>query len=73
MYRARLVTRHFTFEAYSETKSGASGAMRAGLIRHAKQYEKHPGKLIADHWEDVEVVWIEMGSCYRDNEKLTNL
>lgn len=73
MFKASLETRHFSFEAYSTTKSGAQAALRAGLIAHARQYTLFPGQLIRDLWQDVDIRRLETGCCYRDKHKITNL
>ena len=73
MFKASLETRHYSFEAYSTTKSGVKAAMRAGLIAHARQRVLMPGQLIRDLWADVEIHEVEMGVCYRDRTKITNL
>ncbi len=67
--RARLETRHFTFEAFGESEPHAIAALQSGLNRHAEQY-----RLPAGWWhimrEDVFCTEIELGACYRDNEQM---
>ena len=69
MYKALFQSTHFSFEAYGETKAVAIASLKLGLTRHAKQYEIEP-----DWWSDCEgdiyTVEIELGSCYRDNDKI---
>lgn len=67
IYRARYETKHFSFEAFGDTKTGAEAALRLGLKHHANQHN------IAWGWEgDDEFQFDEilMGAAYRDNERI---
>ncbi len=67
MWRARMETIHFVFEAFGASKGDAMGVLRAGLDQHAEQCGI--GK---DWWSDHEISfkYITRGECYRDNELL---
>lgn len=74
MYKAKLESYNFTFEAYAETKTLALEHLKLGLKTHAQDYD-----LDHDWWHDIKndiyTVKIELGtpsfnSCYRDNELL---
>lgn len=70
MFKAGLETRHFSFEAYGETKESAKAAIEAGLLAHAKHY-----RLAPDWWRDDEndITFDELhvGMCMRDGEILS--
>jgi hypothetical protein len=72
MYKAKLDTWNFSFEAYHDNKILAIEHLKLGLNNHAKQYN-----LLNDWWHDfagdIYTVEIQLGnpsfnSCYRDNE-----
>jgi hypothetical protein len=72
MYKAKLDSWNFCFEAYHEKEILAIEHLKLGLNNHAKQYN-----LLPDWWHDfagdIYTVQIHLGtpsfnSCYRDNE-----
>ena len=72
MYKAKLDSWNFTFEAYHDNEILAKEHLKLGLSNHAKQYNLEP-----DWWHeylgDIYTVEIKLGtpsfnSCYRDNE-----
>ena len=72
MFKAKLESYNFTFEAYHENEILAKEHLKLGLNNHAKQYD-----LPLDWWHDlggdIYTVEIKLGtpsfnSCYRDNE-----
>jgi len=72
MYKAKLDSYNFSFEAYGETKALAIEHLKLGLKTHAQDYD-----LENDWWHplknDIWAMKIEIGSpsfnsCYRDNE-----
>jgi len=72
MFKAKLDSYNFTFEAYHENEILAQEHLKLGLNNHAKQYD-----LPLDWWHDlggdIYTVEINLGtpsfnSCYRDNE-----
>lgn len=69
IYRARMETRHFTFEAFStESRGDAVREMEAGVQRHCSQLDLDFGDFIKAHdWDEHEII---CGACYRDNEKI---
>lgn len=71
MIRAKLETRHFTFEAYGNTKADAFDVLRRGWNHsHRKHYPD--AQAFDDFVEagDVCFCTVEIGSSYRDNEEL---
>jgi hypothetical protein len=74
MYKAKLESYNFTFEAYAENKTLALEHLKKGLMTHAEDYDLeynwwHPIK------NDIYVIEIKLGSpsfnsCYRDDELL---
>jgi hypothetical protein len=74
IYRAKLQTENYYFEAYGETKTLAIEHMKLGLSRHADQ------RSIPNDWwhawgEDIAVIEIKIGapdfnSFYRDGSLL---
>jgi len=74
MYKAKLESYNFTFEAYAETKALALEHLKKGLQTHAQDYDLDP-----DWWHelknDIYAIEIKLGSpsfnsCYRDSELL---
>ena len=70
MWRARLVTPNFTFEAFEAFGIDIASVRRAlvrGLIRHAQQYGLEPGR-----WHDsadrAEISFVRAGAAYCDGE-----
>lgn len=65
MWRARLVTPNFTFEAFAIDIASARRALEQGLIRHARQYGLEPGR-----WHDsadrAEISFVRDGAAYCD-------
>jgi len=69
LWKARMDTEHFTFEAYGDTKFAARRALVGGLLRHAEEYR------IPDIWwshyrDDIQFTQITAGVAYRDGEEL---
>lgn len=72
MIRAKLETRHFTFEAYGETEAEALATLRFNWnCEHRRQYaDAIPfDEFVADG--DVGLIEIDLGRAYRDGELLT--
>lgn len=71
MIRAKLETRHFTFEAYGNDEAEAYTALQEGWDHmHRKQY---PGAEAFDDFVqpgDVNFYPVEVGRAYRDGEEL---
>jgi len=67
MWRARLVTPNFTFEAFGIDIASARRALEQGLTRHARQYGLDPGRwrAVAD---SIEVSFVRAGAAYCDGE-----
>lgn len=67
--QASLETRHFTFEAYGDSRAKALKALSRGLERHAVEY-----RIPLDWWhemeEDIMVRDIDLEVAYRDREPL---
>ena len=72
MWKAKLDSWNFSFEAYHEKEILFIEHLKLGLDNHAKQYN-----LLPDWWHDfagdIYTVEIHLGtpsfnSCYRDNE-----
>lgn len=67
MWRARLVTPNFTFEAFGIDIASARRALEQGLIRHAWQYGLEPG-----WWHDfaggIKIYFVRAGAAYCDGE-----
>ena len=63
MWRARLVTPNFTFEAFGIDIASARRALGRGLVRHAQQYGLDPGR-----WHDsadrAEISFVRDGAAY---------
>jgi hypothetical protein len=72
MWKAKLDSWNFTFEAYHDNKILAIEHLKLGLENHAKQYGM-PHDWWHDFGGDIYTVEIQLGtpsfnSCYRDNE-----
>ena len=67
MWRARLVTPNFTFEAFGLDIASARRALEQGLTRHARQYGLDPGRwrAVADR---TEIGFVRAGAAYCDGE-----
>jgi len=67
MWRARLATPNFTFEAFALDIASARRALEQGLIRHAWQYGLEPG-----WWHDfaggIKIYFVRAGAAYCDGE-----
>jgi hypothetical protein len=70
MYRARLQTGHFDFEAYGSTEADARAALDQGFAEHARQYRMSVETFRSNFADDVEIQSIELGHAYRDRELL---
>jgi len=70
IWRARLETRAFGFEAFGATRDAAVAALVDGLRIHSAQYELPPdwwrGFTGANTYAGV----IVLGQCYRDGDPL---
>lgn len=69
IYRCRLDSRNFSFEAFGATKEEALTAFARGLRVHANQYGA------TQEWVDESIMQAEperiaIGKCYRDGEAL---
>ena len=67
MWRARLVTPNFTFEAFAIDIASARRALEQGLIRHAWQYGLEPG-----WWHDfaggIKIYFVRDSAAYCDGD-----
>lgn len=67
LWRARLTTRNFEFEAFGEDIAAARQALQLGLDRHALLYLTSK-----DWWHDfadsIEVSFVRAGAAYCDRE-----
>ena len=67
MWRARLVTPNFTFEAFGIDIASARRALGRGLVRHAQQYGLDPGR-----WHDsadrTEIGFVRDSAAYCDGD-----
>ncbi len=70
LYKARVETRNFLFEAYGATEKEARSALYGGLDIHGVQY-RVAASYIHDLKIDTEVHALEIGKCYRDREALS--
>ena len=76
IFRGELDTRHFTFEAYGNTKKEAIDTLIKCCKKHCKQYKcswvefkSHCLPSDESEWEDM-VYEIKIGVFYRDKEKI---
>lgn len=67
LYRARLETRHFEFEALGTTRAHARNTLRSGLRKHERQYGMRLGAMTPFE-SDIDVTPLDIGVCYRDRE-----
>ena len=67
MWRARLVTPNFTFEAFGLDIASARRALEQGLTRHARQYGLDPGRwrAVADR---TEIGFVRDSAAYCDGD-----
>lgn len=68
IWAAKYVSRHFEFEAFGETKTGAKAALLLGLKHHRNQYN-----IPNDNWyddEDIVLREVTLGVGYRDQERI---
>lgn len=69
LWRARLETPNFTFEAFGRDMASARRALGQGLIRHAQQYGLDP-----DWWRGrgfvPKITYVRGSAAYRDGELL---
>ena len=67
MWRARLATPNFTFEAFGLDIASARRALEQGLTRHARQYGLEPG-----WWHDfaggIEIYFVRDSAAYCDGD-----
>lgn len=70
LFRASMETPNFSFEAYGASHELAIYALKAGLQRHALQYN-----LEKDWYTDDDITCNEVhfGNCYRDGEPITSV
>lgn len=68
IYIATIETANFTFEGVGTNETEARMALNEGLIFHARQYN------LPTNWArsgyDVEIRTLEIGTAYRDGQKL---
>lgn len=69
MWRARMETPNFEFVAYGRSKGEAMRVMRAGLVKHAHQYDTDK-MWWARFGFEITVRYVAEGECYRNNELL---
>lgn len=67
IYRARLETRSFTFEAFATDKAEAWGNLVQALNRHGKS-RRLPEGWMTDCIGDIQVEPLTLGVAYRDGE-----
>jgi hypothetical protein len=69
MFKAKLESQNFTFEAYGRTARHALDALKQGFEDHAEQYGIAPDWWI--EWEsDIFTTKFDMEVAYRDNERI---
>jgi len=69
MFKAKLESRNFTFEAYGRTARHALDSLKQGFKDHAEQYGIAPDWWT--EWEcDIFTTKFEMEVAYRDNERI---
>jgi hypothetical protein len=70
LYRARLETEHFQFEAFAERENQALAALKRGFSTHARQYRIADPDWWRLYEDDIVVECITLGVATRDHEEL---
>jgi hypothetical protein len=68
-YKAKFDSYNFIFTSYGETKQKAIEKLKEGLIQHSRDFG-----IDQDWWieykNDIYVIEVGLGGCYRDNEAI---
>lgn len=69
LWVARLVTTHYEFVVVGHDDQEALAGLHAGLRKHGKQCGL-PSKWYQDYWDQLQLLEMEAGACFRDGSKL---